>query len=78
MPTYVYRIIGTKPGRKEKTFEIRQSIHDKPLTHHPETGQPIERVLHPPQIARGKLTDSELADAGFTKYKKSSDGTYEK
>jgi hypothetical protein len=79
MPIYVYRVVS-KRGRKTKpaTFEIRQSIHDAPLRYHPETGEPIERVLHPPQIARGKLTNSELADAGFTKLNKTTDGTYQK
>ena len=26
---------------------MEQSIHDDPLTHHPETGEPVKRVIQP-------------------------------
>jgi predicted nucleic acid-binding Zn ribbon protein len=80
MPVYVYRIVrpGASPDEAEQTFEIRQSIHDQPLTHHPETGEPVERVLCPPNIASGKMGNAALSSAGFTKYKRMSDGTYER
>jgi hypothetical protein len=79
MPTYVYRVI-TPPadGSPPAEFELRQSINDPPLTHHPETGEPVARVIFPPGIARGALSNSQLNSAGFTKYAKMSDGTYEK
>src|SRR5207245_402248 len=48
MPTYVYRVIQS--AGPEQTFEVQQSIHDPPLTHHPETGQPVERVPLAPII----------------------------
>jgi hypothetical protein len=76
MPTYVYRLV--KPGASEETFEVYQSIHDPPLTRHPETGEPVERVPCPPTISRGALGNSELSAAGFTKYKRTADGTYER
>jgi predicted nucleic acid-binding Zn ribbon protein len=82
MPIYVYRIVGSQapdnPNDAPATFEVRQSIHDPPLTHHPETGEPIERVLCPPTIGRGAVGNSQLANAGMTKYVRTSDGTYEK
>jgi len=40
-PTYVYETIG----KKKRTFEIKQSMNDAPLTKHPETGEPIQRVI---------------------------------
>src|SRR3954466_5073242 len=44
MPIYEYRRAdGT-------TFEVLQSIMDEPLTTDPETGQPVERVLHAPAV----------------------------
>ncbi len=43
MPTYVYETV-CEEGEPLR-FEIRQSIHDAPLTHHPETGQMIRRVI---------------------------------
>jgi len=42
MPTYVYK--GLETG---EYFEVEQSIHDDPLTHHPETGEPVKRVIQP-------------------------------
>jgi putative FmdB family regulatory protein len=32
------------------TFEIVQSFSDDPLTHDPESGVPVQRVLHPPAV----------------------------
>src|SRR3954452_10750458 len=44
MPIYEYRRAdGT-------TFEVLQSFSDDALTHDPETGQPVERVLHAPAV----------------------------
>ncbi len=52
MPTYVYETVppaGTEP----ETFEVRQSMSEAPLTHHPETGVPVRRVI---SGGRGPLT----------------------
>ena len=79
MPTYVYRVIRPDgAGAAEETFEVRQSMNDAPLTTHPETGEPVERVICPPNISVGKLGNAALSSAGFTKYTKRSDGTYER
>jgi len=43
MPTYVYETIGK--GNEVCQFEIRQSMHDAPLKKHPETGEPLRRVI---------------------------------
>ena len=44
MPIYEYRRAdGT-------TFEVMQKFSDDPLTHDPETGEPVERVYRPPAI----------------------------
>lgn len=76
MPTYVYRIIrDPSDDRPEETFEIMQLMSDEPLKKHPETGEPVERVLCVPQVRRA-LGNSDLANAGFTKFVKNSDGTY--
>ena len=45
MTTYVYETIPPKAGAKLKYFEIKQSMNDAPLTKHPETGEPIRRVV---------------------------------
>jgi putative FmdB family regulatory protein len=44
MPIYEYR----RPDGS--TFEVMQSFSDDPLKKDPETGVPVERVLHAPAI----------------------------
>ena len=39
MPIYVYE---TEQGR---SFELKQGMSDAPLTHDPETGEPVRRVI---------------------------------
>ena len=82
MPVYVYRVVrpNKSAGAKEsdETFEVIQSMSDAPLTRHPETGEPVERVITAPHVASGKLGNAYLSNAGFTKYKRMSDGTYER
>jgi hypothetical protein len=43
MPTYVYETIP-KQG-KPKRFELWQSMKDAALTKHPETGEPVRRLI---------------------------------
>ena len=45
MTTYVYETIPAKSGGKPRYFELKQSMNAKPFTKHPETGEPIRRVL---------------------------------
>jgi len=45
MPTYIYETIPAKAGAKAKRYEIRQSIKDAAFTKHPETGEPVRRVI---------------------------------
>ena len=81
MPTYVYRVVrpaGSPGDEPEETFEVMQRMSDPPLTRHPETGEPVERVICPPQIGKGAQTNRQIGAAGFTKYKKTSDGKYER
>lgn len=44
MPIYEYR----RPDGT--TFELQQSFSEDPLTEDPETGAPVERVLHAPAV----------------------------
>lgn len=43
--TYLYETIPTREGDEVKHYEIKQSMSDLPLTKHPETGEPIRRVI---------------------------------
>lgn len=45
MTTYVYETIPQKPGAAPRRFEVRQSMQDAPLKKHPETGEPVRRVI---------------------------------
>jgi predicted nucleic acid-binding Zn ribbon protein len=45
MTTYVYETIPQDPNASPRRFELRQSMHDAPLTTHPETGEPVRRVI---------------------------------
>lgn len=44
MPIYEYR----RPDGS--TFEVMQAFSDEPLTHDPETGASVQRVLHAPAV----------------------------
>jgi predicted nucleic acid-binding Zn ribbon protein len=43
--TYLYETIPSHEGEEVKRYEIQQSMHDPALTVHPETGEPIRRVI---------------------------------
>ncbi|MGF1530793.1 MAG: zinc ribbon domain-containing protein [Puniceicoccaceae bacterium] len=45
MTTYVYETIPADSSEAPKVFEVQQSIKDAPLTVHPETGEPVRRVI---------------------------------
>lgn len=42
---YLYETIPTSGEDEVRRFEIKQSIHDKALDRHPETGEAIRRVI---------------------------------
>lgn len=86
MPMYEYAVVEDD-GSEGEVFEVLQSMSEPPLTHHPETGRPVRRLLSAPGVGMSKkagmgfkqeLSDSRLEKLGFTKYKKSGDGKYEK
>lgn len=88
MPTYVYEVIREEAdARPAERFEVVQSMKDDALKTHPETGEPVRRVILAPNVpvpqsqqggAHAVENDSRLNELGFTKYVKSNDGTYEK
>ncbi len=42
---YLYETVPGTEGDDVTRYEIKQSMHDKAFTHHPETGEPIRRVI---------------------------------
>jgi predicted nucleic acid-binding Zn ribbon protein len=61
MTTYVYETIPQKSGEKPRHFEIKQNMNAAPLTKHPETGEPIRRVI---LGGYGVLKSGASAEAG--------------
>lgn len=45
MATYVYETIPRQPGEMPQRFEVVQSMKDAPLQWHPDTGEPVRRVI---------------------------------
>lgn len=45
MTTYVYETIPQQPGMEPVRFEVQQSMNDAPLTRHPQTGEPVRRII---------------------------------
>jgi predicted nucleic acid-binding Zn ribbon protein len=45
MATYIYETVPDLPDVPVRRFEIRQSMMDAPLTHDPQTGDKVRRVI---------------------------------
>jgi predicted nucleic acid-binding Zn ribbon protein len=86
MPIYVYEIVGKDGAGTGKTFELVQSMKDDALTKHPQTGEPVRRVILAPNIAgngsdmkiKNKLSNKNLERLGFTKYERKGSGYHER
>lgn len=85
MPTYLYELLDAKGQPTGETFEIVQSMKDKTLEKHPETGKPCRRAIVAPAIAgkwspanKGTLSNKNLERLGFTKYERRGNGYMEK
>lgn len=85
MPIYVYEVI-TDDDDEGQLFEVVQRMSDPPLTEHPLTGQPVRRVIQPPNLpgtwtdrqARQMLGNDNIAKHGLTRYERGADGGYVK
>ncbi|WP_397568729.1 FmdB family transcriptional regulator [Schlesneria sp. T3-172] len=84
MPLYEYAVVNDD-GSHGQVFEVLQKIGEPALTTHPETGQPVERIISAASVPRpmggpikGDISNRNLEKLGFTKYQKSSTGSYEK
>ena len=45
MTTYIYETIPADDSNEPKVFEFQQRMTDRPLTKHPETGEPVRRII---------------------------------
>ena len=81
MPTYAYAII--KPdGTDGEVFEVFQKPSDPALTKHPETGEPVRRIIVAPQVQTSsdtqRFSKSNLERLGFTRFERKGSGYFEK
>ena len=58
MPYYTYESLVNKGLR----FEIKQSIHDAPIEQHPESGEPIRKIITAPAIRLAGLKRSAVVN----------------
>ena len=72
MPVYVYKNLNTG-----ETFEVEQRITESALTAHPESGDPVKRLIQPVGIAfKGSgfyVTDSRSSSKAASKPAKDGD-----
>ena len=64
VPTYIYETTdATKPIRN---FEVKQSVHDEPLTSDPETGEAARRIISLGYsiLVRGKSVGPSVGSVG--------------
>jgi putative FmdB family regulatory protein len=83
MPIYAYKAVAPVEScdycRLE--FELLQKISDAELETCPECGKPVVQIISAPNLQSGdaNLLDSDnIANHGFTQYKRAGDGVYEK
>ncbi|MYF71161.1 MAG: hypothetical protein F4053_15125 [Proteobacteria bacterium] len=68
MPTYIYQVTSGD-GRSGERFEVVQGMRDEPLTVHPQTGEPVRRVITGgtgvlgQPVRRSTVVDKSLAAA---------------
>jgi predicted nucleic acid-binding Zn ribbon protein len=63
MPIYVYETVPEKADQKATQFEVVQRMTDEALTNHPDTGEPVRRIISggislPVSSNRGDCCDS--------------------
>ncbi len=83
MPIYEYRAIEGGCSHCAETFEELQRYSDPALEQCPVCGTGVQRILSACAMAgtgseRDLLKPKNLAEKGFTQYKKAGNGVYEK
>ena len=79
MPLYEYSPTAGECSQCNGVFEVFQKLAEDKLTACPTCGKPCERRIS--RVALGgkyNTSDAKIKQLGLTKYKKQSDGTYER
>ena len=79
MPIYEYEHIEDRGPQCEVRVEVIQSISDEPLEACPECGMEVKRVISQAGFIMGiNMSADATAKKGFTTYRKTGTGKYEK
>mgnify|MGYP001547368874 CR=1 FL=1 len=81
MPIYEYAASGNGCAHCLAHFDMLQRLDEAPLTHCPECGATVRRVISAPNVASGNahvLSEDHAAKRGFTQYRRTEKGVYEK
>ena len=79
MPIYEYEHIDEKHPGCVEVVEVIQPMSDDALSACPECGKPVKRVISRASFIMGiNLSPESTSKQGFTTYRKSDKGTYEK
>ncbi len=81
MPIYEYRSTAAGCPHCAGGFDVLQKLADAELTHCPECGGAVRRLISAPSVAPGGshlLKEDHLARHGFTQYRRAGGGVYEK
>ena len=81
MPIYEYAAVEKGCPHCEARFDVLQKMAADPLTQCPQCGAAVQRVISVPSVAAGGshvLKESHFSKHGFTQYRKTGGGVYEK
>lgn len=81
MPIYEYAAIAHGCAHCEAHFDVLQKLAEAPLTHCPQCGAAVQRVITAPNVAvgtSGVLKENHAEKRGFTQYRRAGKGVYEK
>ena len=79
MPRYDYEHIDKDNLTCEDPFEVVQSMSEDALTACPVCGEPVRKLISKPSFIMATNTSPEAAASkGFTTYRKTGKGSYEK
>ena len=79
MPRYDYEHIDKENLTCDDPFEVVQRVSDETLTVCPACGKPVRKLISKPSfIMATNMSPDATAKKGFTTYRKTGHGTYEK
>jgi len=79
MPIYEYKPVGEGCEHCSGGFEVFQQLGEPPLQKCPRCGARVQKVLSSFQTTKyGEPSARNLKEHGFSKFRKTADGTYEK